>query len=208
MLRWTSYVAILLSIGSLDCAGIAADADAPRKYADGPITPADFRAAVPDPPPVKDGVKLRAMTHTEIRYSTRYRWDEAKAGKVAAWLTRFECSAQLDRDQCWNNAITDLRLLDHEQGHFDITEINARRAQKKFDQLIGDKALVGHGRDEKSAVADLNKQIQDQMAQIFDKERDEQIEYDKATNHGRDFAAQAKQRGLQHDQLKESDRKN
>jgi hypothetical protein len=181
--------------------------DSARKYADGQLAPADFRAAVPEPQPVKDGVKLRAMTDVEIRYTTRYRWDEPTPGKVSARLTRFDCQAVLLLEKCWNKEPDDLRLLDHEQGHFDITEINARRAQKRFDQLITDQGLLGYGSDERSAVADLDKKVHDEMQKIFDRERDEQIKYDRATNHGRSFAAQAKQRAAIDKLLKESELK-
>jgi hypothetical protein len=183
---------------------IAHAAEAPRKYADGPLAPADFRAAVPEPQPVKDGVRLRAMTDVEIRYTTRYRWDEPTPGNVSARLTRFECQAVLLPEKCWNKEPDDLRLLDHEQGHFDVTEINTRRAQKRFDQLIADQGLIGYGSDERSAVADLDKKVHDEMQKVFDRERDEQIKYDRASNHGRNFAAQAKQRAAIDKLLKES----
>ena len=122
-------------------------------------------------------------------------------------MSEFEIQAQLLRDKCWNREPTDLRLLDHEQGHFDITEIHVRRAQQKFDRLIATEGCVGHGRTETAAVADLKKQIRALMQQTFDKERDDQIEYDKATNHGREFTEQAKQRAAQRAQLKETDPK-
>jgi Bacterial protein of unknown function (DUF922) len=198
---------LLLALLLPRCTYSATAAEGSRQYSDGPMTPADFRAAVPDPRPVKDGLLLRAMTHSEIRYSTRYRWDEPKPGHVTAWLTRFDCHAELLCDKCWNKEPTDLRLLDHEQGHFDIAELNARRAQKTFDKLIADKALVGHGRDERAAVADLDKKIHDEMKAIFDQENDAQIEYDRTTNHGRDFAAQAKQRKAIDERLKQREPK-
>jgi hypothetical protein len=176
----------------------------PRKYADGPLAPADFRAAVPEPQPVKDGVKLRAMTDVEIQYTTRYRWEGTAQGEASAWLTRFDCEAVLKRDKCWNKEPDDLRLLDHEQGHFDIAEINARRAKKRFEELIADKELIGHGADERSAVADLDKRVHDEMQKVFDREQAEQIEYDRATRHGRDFAAQAERRTAIRDLLKET----
>jgi predicted secreted Zn-dependent protease len=205
--RSLSRIASILFVLILYGAQVANAADAPRRYSDGPIVPADFKAAVPDPSPVKDGIKLRAMTHTEIRYTTRYRWDEAKSGVVTAWLTRFDCYAVLLCDKSWIKEPMDLRLIDHEQGHFDITEINARRAQKKFVPLIADKSLIGHGHDEASAVADLHEQVHDQMQHVFDSERDEQIEYDRVTNHGRNHSAQAEQRQIQHDRIKELDPK-
>lgn len=192
----------------LTCTGLVARAaDAPRKYADGPLAPADFRAAVPDPRPVKDGLVLRAMSFTEIRYKTRHRWEESKQGQVTAWLVRLDCWSQFDGDKSWNKEPTDLRLLGHEQGHFDISELNARQAQKRFDKLIADKALVGRGRDERAAVADLNRKIQAEIKAVFDHERDEQSEYDRATNHGRDFEAQAKERKRLDERLKESEPK-
>jgi hypothetical protein len=196
-------VALSLFVLITGYAASAHAADGPRRYADGPLGPADFRAAVPDPQPVKDGVKLRAMTDVEIRYMTRYRWDEPTPGKVSARLTRFDCFAQLLPDKCWIKEPDELRLLDHEQGHFDITEINARRAQKSFDKLIADQGLVGYGSDERSAVADLDKKVHDEMQKVFDRERDEQIEYDRATNHGRDFATQAKRHAAIRELLKD-----
>ena len=197
-------VALIVSMTVLSPALLANDAAALRKYSDGPLAPADFRAAVPEPQPVKDGVQLRAMTDVEIRYTTRYRWDEPTPGNVSARLTRFDCQAVLLPEKCWNKEPDDLRLLDHEQGHFDITVINARRAQKRFDQLITDQGLIGYGSDERSAVADLDKKVRDEMRKIFDRERDEQIKYDHASNHGRNFAAQAKQRAAIDKVLKES----
>jgi hypothetical protein len=195
--------AVLFLLGTVSVQ-VAYAVDRPRTYADGPLAPADFRAAVPEPQPVKDGVKLRAMTDVEIRYTTRYRWDEPMPGNVSARLTRFDSQAVLLPDKCWNKEPDDLRLLDHEQGHFDITEINSRRAQKRFDQLIADQGLLGYGSDERSAVADLDKKVHDEMQKIFDRERDEQIKYDRASNHGRNFAAQAKQRATIDKVLKES----
>jgi hypothetical protein len=186
---------------------LASAADAPRKYADGPLAPADFRAAVPDPRPVKDGLVLRAMSFTEIRYKTRHRWEESKQGQVTASLVRFDCSSQFDGDKSWDKEPSDLRLLAHEQGHFDISEINARQAQQRFGKLIADKSLVGRGRDERTAVADLNRKIQAEIKAIFDRERDEQVEYDRATNHGRDFESQAKERNRLDERLKESEPK-
>jgi Bacterial protein of unknown function (DUF922) len=204
----------LLAMGWFGGPAVAQDAprksspaSVPRTYADGPLSPADFRAAVPEPQTVKDGVKLRAMTETEIRYTTRYRWDEPTPGKVSARLTRFDCFAQLLPDKCWIKEPDDLRLLDHEQGHFDITEINARPAQKSFDKLIADQGLVGYGSDERSAVADLDKKVHDEMQKVFDREREEQIKYDRVTDHGRSFVAQAKQRAAIDKLLKESEQK-
>ncbi|HKD35707.1 MAG TPA: DUF922 domain-containing protein, partial [Pirellulales bacterium] len=129
-------------------------------------------------------------------------WDESKPGHVTAYLTRFNTYARLFCDKCWIKEPMDLRLLSHEQGHFDITEIHARRARQKIEKLMADKSIVGHGRDERTAIADLEKKIHDEMQTIFDDERAEQIEYDRVTNHGRDHPAQDRERTRIDEELK------
>ena len=144
------------------------------------------------------------MAHTEIRYDTDYRWDELASGGVVARLTHFACEARLLHNKCWNSATGDRQLLDHEQGHFDIAEINARRIQKTFDRWIAADKLHGRGRDEAAAIADLDKQIHALMGKFFDREEADQVEYDRVTHHGDVFAEQAKQRARQRELLKET----
>jgi hypothetical protein len=201
MKRFPILFALAAAISVLRAAVVLAG-EPSRNYSDGPLTHSDFRAAVPDPQPQADGLKMRAMTFTEIRYTTRYRWDELKPGRVTAYLTRFNTFARLSCDKCWIKEPMDLRLLAHEQGHFDITEIYARHTREKIQKLMADKSLVGHGQDERSAIADLEKKIKDQMQPIFDEERAAQTEYDRATNHGRDFPAQDRERKRIDDDLK------
>jgi predicted secreted Zn-dependent protease len=206
MNRYPSQIA-LVAATAIFGAAVAHAAESSRNYSDGPLTPADFHAPVPDPQPQADGLTMRAMTFAEIRYTTRYRWDESKPGQVTAYLTRFKSNARLLCDKCWIKEPMDLRLLAHEQGHFDITEIHARRSREKIEKLMADKSLIGHGHDERTAIADLDKQIHDQMQTIFDEERADQIEYDRATSHGRDFPAQDRERKRLDEKLKESGEK-
>jgi uncharacterized protein DUF922 len=174
-----------------------------RKYAEGPLGPADFRGTPPDPLPINNDVRLLCMTYTQIRYTTRNRWEEKSPGNFVAHLTRCDCFAVVERPKSWNTRPSDLRLLDHEQGHFDISEIHARLGQQKLDQLLSGPGLLGHGRDETSAVADLDQKVRDLMKEIFDTESNEQLQYDRLTRHGRDPTAQAEQRRLQRERLKE-----
>lgn len=205
MQRFHAHFALAAAVAVFPVpAAVLVAAEPSRNYSDGPLTPADFRALVPDPQPQADGLKMRAMTFTEIRYTTRYRWEESKPGHVTAYLKRFNTSARLQCDKSWIKEPMDLRLLAHEQGHFDITEIYARRARQKIEKLMADKSLVGHGRDERSAIAELEKEIHDQMQTFFDEERAAQIEYDRATNHGRDFPAQDRERKRIDEELEES----
>jgi hypothetical protein len=176
--------------------------DSPEhKYADGPLTPADYRRKPPDEPPVVSYYPMRAMTYVGIRYTSEYRWDEKRRGDVEARLIAINVFANVDRSQSWIRAPGDLRLLDHEQGHFDIAEANARRAQAKIDAMIKANQLVGHGRDERSARADLDRRLKARMDEVFDDDAKAQKEYDRVTDHGRAHAAQAEQRRLQKEAL-------
>jgi hypothetical protein len=188
------------------------DADlALRPYRNGPLTAADYRCPPPNPVPQKNGVYLSAMTYTSLHYTTRYRWRELQPEKVEAWLTNFEIVAEVDRRRSWTIRPTDERLLDHEQGHFDVTELNARRIQKKFDELISTDTIIGHGDDEKTAVADLNQQVDSRVQEFLDLEQKQQDQYDTATHHGLNHSAQADERQKQiaalHEKVAPSDKK-
>jgi hypothetical protein len=175
-----------------------ADADlALRPYRNGPLTAADYRCPPPKPVPQKNGVSLAAMTYTSIHYSIRYRWRELKSKTVEAKLTNFDAVAEVDRRQSWTTRPTDERLLDHEQGHFDVTELYARRIQKKLNALISAGAIVGRGDDDTTAVADLNQQVDSRVQEFLDLEHKEQDQYDIATHHGTFHNAQAEERQKQ-----------
>ncbi len=173
-----------------------------RKYADGPLTPADYRQKAPDEPPSASVYPLRAMTYVGIRYTSEYRWDEKRRGETEARVTVINVFSVVDRTQSWIRQPGDLRLLDHEQGHFDIAEADARQAQEKLDAEIKARQIVGHGRDEQSAKSDLERRLQARMQEVFDADMKVQKEYDRVTDHGRAFTAQAEQRRLQKEALK------
>jgi len=202
--RHAAFVALI--VAALCRMAIAADDDkkkptdadlALRPYGNGPLTAADYRCPPPNPVPQKNGVALAAMTYTSIHYNIRYRWKEAKSKKVEARLTIFDVTAEVDRRQSWNTRLTDDRLLDHEQGHFDLTELWARRIQKKFNDLISAGAIVGHGADEATAVADLDQQVDTRVQELLDLEHKEQDQYDITTHHGTFHKSQADERQKQ-----------
>ena len=202
--RHAAFVGLI--VAALCRIAIAADDDkkkptdaelALRPYGNGPLTAADYRCPPPNPVPQKNGVTLAAMTYTSIHYNIRYRWKEAKSKRIEARLTSFDVTAEVDRRQSWNTRPTDDRLLDHEQGHFDLTELWARRIQKKFNDLISTGAIVGHGTDEATAVADLDQQVDTRVQELLDLEHKEQDQYDITTHHGTFHKSQADERQKQ-----------
>ncbi len=196
----------LLSTG-IAVSAVAADkpakvAEAPeRRYADGPLTPADFRAKLPDPS-APGSLPLLALTYAGIRYNTEYRWEENRPGVIVGRITKVTVWSVVDREKSWNRRIGDLRLLDHEQGHFDIAELDARRAQEKMTGLIDARRLVARGREGASSGRIWSGKWTAQMQEVFDANLKAQIEYDRVTDHGRALIAQAEQRRIQRDALK------
>lgn len=174
-----------------------------RPYSDGPLTAEDFRCPPPNPVPQKNGVYLSAMTYTTLHYSTRYRWHEPTPKNFEARLTHFEIVAQVDRRQSWTTRPTDDRLLDHEQGHFDVIEAWARRIQKNINAMISAGTMIGHGDTEAAAISDLNHQVDVRVDDLMAAERKAQDQYDIATRHGTDRLAQAMERRNQVAALKE-----
>lgn len=178
------------------------DAD-PRPYKDGPLSADDFRHPVPDPRPEKDSLRLRATTWTWVHYNTQHEWREVKKDTYVAKLTGIEVIATVERGKSWNHSPHDAKLLDHEQGHFDISELTARRALRKINGLIAGQGITGHGHDQASAIADLSRQVKAIMQGFFDQEDQEQAQYDRVTHHGTVPATQAEQRKKQRAELKE-----
>jgi hypothetical protein len=76
-------------------------------------------------------------------------------------------------------ALRDVQLLEHEQMHFDLSEIAARRVRSRFEDLAD--ACGDPGATER---------LQDDLAQIDRDLQDEQRRYDSETNHGLNAAAQ------------------
>jgi hypothetical protein len=73
----------------------------------------------------------------------------------------------------------DMQLLEHEQLHFDLVEVAARRIRKRFDELKGACAEPGGTEELQHAVVQADRDLQD-----------EQGRYDRETGHGTNAGAQ------------------
>jgi hypothetical protein len=120
-----------------------------RPYADGPLTAADFSGKRPAQSPVNMGIEMVANTECEVRYEYRSTVEQKGQNPWTARMSSFECTAVIVPEKCWNAQPESRRILDHEQGHFDLAEIAARRAQQHFSGLARDgKAIARVGTDE------------------------------------------------------------
>ena len=164
-----------------------------RPYSDGPLTVRDYQAPVPE----KRG-GLDAFTTTDLRFKFQYRTNRS-GRRVRAWTTTIDVYAVVVPAKSWNRKLQDKRLLDHEQGHFDLAQIAALQAQRDFATSA---RLVGVASGEDQAVADVRQQLERQMQVLVDKLRAEHNEYDKSTRHGQIRGEQDEQRRRHREQIK------
>ena len=113
----------------------------------------DFKSA-----PDKNSTNA-AMTSTNIKFDFSYNSDRG---------FEYHITCQFDPNSSWGRIKTDY-ILSHEQGHFDIAEIYARKLYK---------ALKGYSPDPKKANKELNKIYQQLMKEMDAAQR----LYDKETN--------------------------
>lgn len=157
-----------------------------RPYRDGPLTPDDFQAT-----PTTPTRGIQAWTYTEQAYRSRYRIEQRRRDWVVS-LTELEVWAVVDRTQSWNRLPRDAALLDHEQGHFDITQIFALEAQNSLLQDVRrGKPLQARGATRDEAIKAFEKKLSERLQALAEASSEEQRAYDKATENGLNITAQA-----------------
>ena len=177
-----------------------------RRYTDGPLAAADFRGQPPAFRPVpkdEDFISLIAYTTTELRYDSRFQTTRLRDRWIAR-LVSVEAFAIVLSDKSWNKRPGDERLLDHEQGHFDLTHAFALAMQLHLDErLKSRKRPQGVGDTSDAATRDLENKLRGELQPFFDDHVKAQRDYDRLTRHGDLKDAQSAQRKLQRDRVNE-----
>jgi hypothetical protein len=173
------------------------DGGSMRSYSTGPLTPADYQRSPPD-----DRQGLDALTTTDIRYSYNYQVRGTQR-RSAAYLTDLSVDAVVLPSKSWTTRPSDRRLLDHEQGHFDITHITSLQARLELARMKKKgQRLYATGATSEAAIDGLKQKTEGFMQPYFDALLKQHHEYDRVTNHGLRRAAQAEQRREQLDTIK------
>ncbi|HMH33550.1 MAG TPA: DUF922 domain-containing protein [Puia sp.] len=120
----------------------------------------DFKATPPKNP------SAAALTSTAIKIDFGY-YNES---------LQFHIRCRFDKEASWGKVKNDY-VLAHEQGHFDIAEIFARKLNE---------ALKNYKPDSENVRKDVNKIYQDLMNQYYER----QDEYDRETNYSIDHKKQ------------------
>jgi hypothetical protein len=171
-----------------------------RAYAVGPLEPKDFAGRPPEKTPVNLGIEMVANTECQVHYS--YQSSLAQRGETwTARIVKFESEAVIVPEKCWITTPDSRRVLDHEQGHFDLAEIAARRAQKHFDGLIGDPTSTLSAGDKRAVQRALDSRIKKTMKEVYDSLETAQKTYDEETRHGTALVPQLRHRRWQRAEL-------
>lgn len=158
--------------------------EATRPYAAGPLGAADFQA---EPPVGKEGVEatFTAMLFADIAWTSRYR-TIPKGRVVIAELTQFEAHAFCRPAKSWNRRGGDAAVFDHEQGHFDITQIHALHWKQKMRKLLSQrKPPSARGESPESAISALDALLQREYEAVIKESVAENGDYDTLTRHGK-----------------------
>jgi hypothetical protein len=189
--------------GRIESPGATRDEEVYLWYPERPLEPRDFRGKVPDERPLEEP-RIEAYSHTELRYQFDAR-TRGRAGRYTSELTSITVHALLDRSQSWNAQPQSLELLDHHQGHFDLTEITAREAERQLRAMIRPpRRLTGRGRTEPEAIRDLERQIQEHLAGHVESLKRDIDYFDQITRYGTLPDMEARERHKQKQLLERS----
>lgn len=162
-----------------------------RPYSLGPLKIEEFKGQV------KPDSSDRANTATRISYQFKLAF--LQLGQQATVTVK---SLTLETiflpDDSWYGPNAPTGLLDHEQGHFDIAEIHARRAALEWekDRRAG-KLLSATGNTRQAAQQAVMDKLNGLRQMVDAKIAQENAEYDRLTRHGLSSAEQSEIRKIQ-----------
>jgi hypothetical protein len=121
-----------------------------------------------------------------MHYHFDMQWRESRNGATAS-ITGFTVRSGFDKNKSWrrSNVKNNPELLEHEQGHLDINELNAERL-KELKDIPATKGI-----DYQEAMEKLRQTIRTRAEEIVKQSQAEQERYDAETNHGRNYVRQA-----------------
>jgi hypothetical protein len=145
-----------------------------------------YRKLTMDDFPVDDQVSSSHWMHTEgfFHYEYKASWTESR-GEATAKITQLTVRSGFNQKKSWKrgSVSTDV-LLEHEQGHLDISELHANAI--RFLSPMP----VGRGYTGQAAMDDLKAKLKAVCDKNIRDSQAEQDRYDTETNHGADKAKQ------------------
>lgn len=194
-----SAIALALTLLAICCASPAIaqppNAKTMRLYTNGPLALVDYSSKPADAP-----AGFGAMTDTELRYHAEYEF-AAFPGGVNCQVKKLQCYAVLAEKTTWADPNRIQELLDHEQGHFDITQKHALLAQKALGPKVAKRQLKATAPTAELARELLAKALDAEIRPYSERGVAENKAYDEATRHGTLIEAQTEWRTRQLEEL-------
>ena len=149
-----------------------------RRYDQGPLTIGEFAGSVKQ--------ESNAQSNTATRVSYRYRYTLRQVGRqFVAKVTSIDLFVVFLPNESWWVPHSDIALLDHEQGHFDIAEINVRKTQLALAIARAEgKTITISTNSKKEAIALVTSKLDEIRGLIDQQISRDNLEYDRETRHG------------------------
>jgi hypothetical protein len=185
MQRWLPF--LLCLGGCIDVAVAQRSADAMIWNAERRLTWEDFRG------PVNPGaaVNTAATTATSLGWTYSYELERSR-GRCTYRITDIATEALFDPNASWvKPAHATAIVLEHEQGHFDLTQIHKMELDRAASDIEGKRTGCG---DPDATLAEVEAKVAEEVGpvreRIWQKLQSVQDQYDRETGHGTRVDAQ------------------
>ncbi len=148
-----------------------------------PLKPENFR----QPPPANAKHDAETATGVAVEHSPP-KTEKQPDGSYTSKYTDLKYSSVVDEGQSYNKRPNDEELLKHEQGHFDLSELEARK--RNADKKKALDKLEGTGSTPQEAEADLDKKLDEHTKEVNKGLNEKQEQYDNETDHSKNGAKQ------------------
>jgi hypothetical protein len=168
-----------------------------RLYNEGPLAASEYPGKPADAP-----AGFGARTDTQLRYHAEFEYLVGPS-TVICQVKELTFYAVLSPETSWADPERIGELLDHEQGHFDITQKHVLLATAALKPKVARKAIKASGATPEKAKAALSKRLEAEVKPFADRGIAENKAYDEATRHGTLSQAQTEWRTRQLEEIAE-----
>ncbi len=162
-----------------------------REYSLGPLKIDEFRGEV------EAQNNTTAHTATRVRYQFEFAFSQF-GQQVTVIVKSIELRVVFLPEESWFGPDATPELLDHEQGHFDVAEINARRAELAIEKAkLAGRMISATGNSRQAAHQAIMEKLNEIGEQVDKQIADENVEYDRSTRHGFKYSEQSELRKIQ-----------
>ena len=181
-MRWLRGVLLLFPLSSA-----FAESDNLPWHADRPLTWGDFRGSVDGKAPPE----RVAMTAHSLGWTYEYSV-ETYRGNCSYRITELSATAKFQPAMSWvKPGQQTADVLNHEQGHFDLTEIHRRNFDVRAAAMVGIRRSCSSPQSPKRIQQEIKTLIEPLYDEVWEAHQSSQEAYDLETGHGTNAQSQA-----------------